>query len=164
MSKKTIFLLSLLVFTQFFLVAKVKADDLVLTGSINGFYYSMENILTEGECVVGQGSMATLSTTNTITLNPGFHVILGGSLLIDSDTDDDGLPDNWEMSQFSNLNQGLNDDYDDDGITHYWEYLLGLSGVNPEFDCDYDGLPDWYEVSVYENLEHDIDSGDCDCD
>jgi hypothetical protein len=43
------------------------------------------------------------------------------------DLDGDGLPDNWEMTHFGNLNQDANGDPDGDGITNLWEYRKGLN-------------------------------------
>jgi hypothetical protein len=43
----------------------------------------------------------------------------------DLDTDNDGLPDDWEMFYFGNLNQGPNDDPDGDGVSNLAEYRAG---------------------------------------
>jgi alpha-tubulin suppressor-like RCC1 family protein len=39
------------------------------------------------------------------------------------DTDDDGLPDKWEIQFFGNLSQTANVDYDEDGYTNYQEFI-----------------------------------------
>jgi len=41
------------------------------------------------------------------------------------DTDNDGLPDAWEIANFGDLSQGPNDDTDDDGISNIDEYYAG---------------------------------------
>ncbi len=46
----------------------------------------------------------------------------GGSTNL-TDTDHDGLPDQWEMSYFKNLDQGADDDPDDDGVSNLQEYI-----------------------------------------
>ncbi|MAG46989.1 hypothetical protein CL617_00145, partial [archaeon] len=38
------------------------------------------------------------------------------------DTDNDGLPDNWEIENFVGLSQGADDDYDNDGFNNLNEY------------------------------------------
>ena len=45
------------------------------------------------------------------------------------DSDNDGLPDEWEYSYFGNLYQGPNDDFDNDGYTNAQEYA---KGTNPK--------------------------------
>ena len=47
------------------------------------------------------------------------------SVIRDLDTDNDGLPDDWEMFYFGNLDQGANDDPDHDGVSNLNEYLAG---------------------------------------
>jgi hypothetical protein len=44
---------------------------------------------------------------------------------IGEDTDNDGLPDWWEMKYFGNLNQSPNDDPDGDGVSNLIEYKQG---------------------------------------
>ena len=42
-----------------------------------------------------------------------------------ADSDSDGLPDEWELAQFGNLDQGGSDDFDGDGISNADEYANG---------------------------------------
>lgn len=41
------------------------------------------------------------------------------------DTDQDGLPDSWEMENFKDLSQSGEDDFDHDGYNNLWEYQAG---------------------------------------
>lgn len=45
----------------------------------------------------------------------------------DPDSDQDGLPDAWELSYFGNLSQDAGDDYDEDGDTNLEEYEAGTN-------------------------------------
>ncbi len=56
------------------------------------------------------------------------HICLNST---DPDTDDDGLPDLWELANFGNLASGSTDDHDQDGSTNGYEYLAGTSPINP---------------------------------
>lgn len=54
---------------------------------------------------------------------------------IAEDTDNDGLPDWWEMKYFGNLNQGPDGDPDGDGVTNLIEYKQGRhpnAGAKPD--------------------------------
>jgi hypothetical protein len=61
-------------------------------------------------------------------------------VLEDDDSDDDGLPDDWEEENFGDLNQGGNDDSDGDGLTNNQEYWLGTDPTDA--DTDGDGIRD----------------------
>ena len=62
-----------------------------------------------------------------------------------SDTDEDGLPDWWEMYYLKDLNQGHSDDDDEDGANNLEEYL---AGTNPTLsDTDGDTIPDGVEIA-----------------
>ncbi len=74
----------------------------------------------------------------------------------DRDTDNDHLPDAWEMSYFGNLEQTGDMDYDGDGENNLTEYALDLLDTDPTlFDTDGDGLSDYYEHHYGNNLEYD---------
>jgi hypothetical protein len=66
-----------------------------------------------------------------------------------TDTDNDGLPDDWEMKYFTNLKQGPSDDPDKDGLTNIQEYQLGTDPTKA--DTDGDGFSDFYEVHFLTN-------------
>jgi hypothetical protein len=62
----------------------------------------------------------------------------------DYDSDDDGMPDWWELKYFGHLNQDCSSDYDNDGLKDCDEYL---HHTNPrDTDSDNDGFTDGAEV------------------
>ena len=65
---------------------------------------------------------------------------------VENDLDGDGLPDNWEMLYFGNLDQGADDDYDLDDLTNLQEYELGTNPTNSNTDGD--GVDDGDEVQT----------------
>jgi hypothetical protein len=85
---------------------------------------------------------------------------LGGSnpALITStplDTDADGLPDAWEITNFISLTQGPADDPDRDGYTNLEELLADThpnSAASNPGDPDGDGLPDAWEQAYFGSL------------
>ena len=48
------------------------------------------------------------------------------------DTDHDGLPDGWEISNFGALSQEAEDDFDDDGFTNLQEYQRGTNPADSD--------------------------------
>lgn len=65
-----------------------------------------------------------------------------------SDSDFDGLPDDWEEFYFGNLSQNPQDDHPDyDGIDNISEYRYGSSPLLK--DTDGDGLTDYEEIVTY---------------
>ena len=64
-------------------------------------------------------TQVSVNVSNPLNYNP--------LLLNPNDTDRDGLPDNWEMRYFENLDQNANDDFDNDGDNNYSEYVLGTN-------------------------------------
>ena len=80
----------------------------------------------------------------------GGGITTGGDnlpLLPVSDTDHDGMADEWELAHFGNLSQGPNDDPDGDGLVNFDEYVRGSDPNDP--DTDGDGLSDGAEVHTY---------------
>jgi hypothetical protein len=63
-----------------------------------------------------------------------------------SDTDDDGLPDEWELQFFSDLDEVGSSDSDGDGLINYYEYFIGTNPNNP--DSDGDSLNDGLELNI----------------
>ena len=82
---------------------------------------------------------------------------------LDTDDDNDGIPDSYEIA--NGLNLLVNDsfgDLDSDGLTNLEEYLLGTSVNN--FDTDNDGMSDSYEVENLLDPFNDDSFGDRDSD
>ena len=48
------------------------------------------------------------------------------------DSDDDGLPDEWEIQYFGHLNYSGADDPDGDGYNNLTEYLQGSDPTDPQ--------------------------------
>jgi len=81
----------------------------------------------------------------------------------DTDTENDGMPDGWEVA--NNLDPLVNDtaqDPDDDDLNNLAEYLHNTDPQNP--DTEDDGMPDGWEVSNSLNPIVDDASGDPDGD
>jgi len=68
------------------------------------------------------------------------------------DTDNDGLPDAWEMANFGTLSYGANDDPDRDGFSNLQEYLAGSDPMNANSipsDINGNNLPDAWETNAF---------------
>ena len=71
-----------------------------------------------------------LSPTAVTNLLPAVHA--GATAPDEPDTDNDLLPDSWELRWFGNLTTaGVNTDFDHDGLTDYEEYVLGTDPTRP---------------------------------
>ena len=95
-----------------------------------------------------------------------FNEATGVLTRITGDTDGDGLADSWEMTHFSNLDQGTQDDPDGDYATNLVEYQNAtdptLASSYP--DTDADGLNDGWELYFFNNSLAQVADGDPDGD
>jgi hypothetical protein len=86
-----------------------------------------------------------------------------------NDTDNDGLPDTWEMQYWGNLAQTATGDPDNDGFTNLQEYENVTNPTvsdlvpTPDLDTDDDGLPDTWEIQYFGDLDETA-NGDVDND
>lgn len=132
-------------FSPAILAINVRADDRYLTGLLASGVYEGDNIITQNDCVIGAGSDVKFVARNSITLNPGFRVESGGlfSAMLD---DNDGLPNEWELTYFGTLGFGPNDNPDGDGVSNYLEYRLHTNPASVSdkpiagYFYEYDGL------------------------
>jgi hypothetical protein len=65
----------------------------------------------------------------------GPHIVtlgfdLGTDITSNPDSDTDGLPDAWEIENFTNLDQNGSGDFDHDGVTNLAEYIIGSDPNN----------------------------------
>jgi hypothetical protein len=72
------------------------------------------------------------------------------------DSDNDGLPDAWEIFYFGNLNQIGSGDPDGDSQSNAYEFLHGTDPTvaNISGDTDGDGLPDAWEMANFGSLSY----------
>lgn len=80
----------------------------------------------------------------------------GTETFTQEDSDNDDLPDAFEMFYFGNLDEGPNDDTDNDSYTNIEELIAG-SDPDDDFstldDVDADELPDVWEITYFGNLD-----------
>lgn len=81
-----------------------------------------------GNGVWDVGEAVGAYSSNSLTLHGDTNGI--NLVLVDSDTDSDGLPDWWEQANFSGLSQDASGDFDGDGLSNGQEYSAGTSPTN----------------------------------
>lgn len=109
------------------LAAEHTPGDYTLPATISGEYNYEGIINNSGTCEVNSGASATVESCSSIILRQGFHAKPGSSFIARIfvfDSDNDGLPDEWEREKFGHLNYGANDDSDGDGTSNIVEYIL----------------------------------------
>ncbi len=130
------------------------AQDIVLTGNMSsGWHYINGSISTQDATTVGAGVDLDLIAQTTIAFNPGFAVLLGGTLkaATSPDTDGDLLLDTVE--QRSGCSNYQSEDTDGDGLSDSDEDVnhngiidaLETSPCNS--DTDNDKMDDGWEVT-----------------
>ncbi len=99
----------------------------------------------------------TNSNTYYDSLNDAWKVIYGftqahelGGLSLAEDSDQDGLLDSWELTQWGDLTQGPAGDPDGDTVSNWGEYLIGTDPrIATGTDTDVDTLTDGAEINTY---------------
>jgi hypothetical protein len=127
MMKKSM-VICLLLSIPFIFNAQAHAEDLNLSGQLEGEYATSGTISTTGTCTVEQGITATC-IGSLIRLSAGFHAKSGSdfvAMISDFDDDDgDGLADWWEIRYFGDLDENGNGDSDADAINNSLEFMYG---------------------------------------
>ena len=110
---------------------------------------SLDGALGSGAALVVQLSegVHTLTATATDSLGRSGSASLTVTSYGSSDTDTDGMADNWEFSNFGSLAEIATDDFDNDGLSNVDEFTLGTAPTDP--DTDNDGVTDGDEVNIY---------------
>lgn len=87
-----------------------------------------------------------------------FSLAMTGKYLSESDADNDGLPDNWEIEHFGDISKSPVQDSDVDGLSNREELEAGTDPSNPDSDGDgvKDGL-DAFPLDPTESADFDKD-------
>jgi hypothetical protein len=101
--------------------------------------------------LVEAGKINARPWTNSLTANDYGLVNVGQVKALFSfdlsitDTDGDGLPDQWELDFFGDMSESAAGDYDGDGLSNFDEYTSGTRPGDP--DTDGDGTADGWECA-----------------
>jgi autotransporter-associated beta strand protein len=103
------------------------SGDVTLAGTIQvslaaGTGFGRYRLITCTGQIEGTSSLAGIPSGTVAHL----AIVNGAVDLVIDDSDEDGLPDSWELANFGNLAQGPSDDKDSDGTSNLAEYRLGL--------------------------------------
>jgi len=131
--------------------------------------------------VVVETAGATVTTPEYTDRNPIINAVTLEEVLPPTDTDKDGLQDEWERLSFGDLSQTGSGDKDGDPLTNSQEFTLGsdpnksdgdgdglsdgqevnTTKTNPaKADSDSDGLSDGAEVNIYKSDPNKADTDD----
>jgi YD repeat-containing protein len=93
-------------------------------------YWHVSDVLVDGVSVGAVLSYNFVNITASRTIQARFAW---------DDTDNDGLPDWWEMLHFGNLSQTATGDFDGDGLTNLQEYQMGTDPkvITPHCNGDF---------------------------
>jgi hypothetical protein len=83
-------------------------------------------VLVDPESQPDPGDPSSWKASKDIGGSPGEEESSSGS-----DGDTDGLPDDWEITHFGNLDQPHDGDFDEDGINNLLEFALGSVPADP---------------------------------
>jgi gliding motility-associated-like protein len=111
--------------------------------------------------ISGTPTVALNTTTFTITAtNTAGTASVQFSLLIDADSDGDGVPNSVEILQGTNPNSASSYlDSDHDGVPDYVELQLGTNPAVPDaLDSDHDGISNYKEGYNYSNPNQSLDT------
>lgn len=98
----------------------------------------------------------TVTTPGYSDHNPIINAVTLEEVAPKTDTDGDGLPDEWERFHFGSLSQNATGDPDSDGLTNLEEFN---AGTDPNLaDTDGDGLKDGEEVKTTKTDPTKVDS------
>jgi hypothetical protein len=85
--------------------------------------------------------------SNSITVTSGSGQVVFAMTTSITDTDANGLPDNWETAYFHHLGVDPEGDPDLDGIVNAMEFALGTDPTAANGDWDSDGVSDLTEIT-----------------
>jgi autotransporter-associated beta strand protein len=108
------------------------SGDLALGGTIQvslapGTGFGRYPLFTYGGTLSGSVLLTGIPGGTTAHLSTA---VAGQVALVIDDSDEDGLPDSWEQSNFGGLTQTAAGDKDGDGTSNFAEYRLGLNPSN----------------------------------
>ena len=126
---------------------------------------SVHGQLGQGSAVSYTPSLGTHELTLTVTDSLGHSSSVLHTLTIvdSSDSDQDQLPDDWEVQNFGNLQQNGADDTDNDGQTNLEELIIGRNPTVVDSDLDEDEMIDAWEIEHFGDTSAAAD-GDADGD
>ncbi|MHA1253623.1 MAG: DUF1349 domain-containing protein [Candidatus Helarchaeota archaeon] len=151
--------------TSIFLEIEKNYSYIITRYSLDGkTWINLKNITTPFEDVwIG---MFSLSAHNDYSTTTSFNWFSASS----PDSDNDGMPDTWELLMGLNVTDptDANEDKDLDGMPnlweyHLWEYQMGLNATDPtdaNEDKDLDGMPNLWEYQMGLNATNPNDANE----